>query len=169
MASVIHLGCHAALDPGTNPLRSALQLADGPLAVERILRHAAARPQDAVAGLVVLGACTSDATAAAFDESLTLTTSMLAAGAYGVVGARWRVRDARTAVLLYALHHHLAAGSRPADALRAVQRWARDPDRKPLPRMPENLVETLDRLDHDPGEPDFAHVYSWAAFAHHGC
>ncbi|CAO0826175.1 hypothetical protein SMICM17S_12742 [Streptomyces microflavus] len=53
---------------------------------------------------MVLDACVSDHTAGDFDESLTLSTAFLAAGATGVVGSRWEVPDGLTGLMMYVFH-----------------------------------------------------------------
>jgi CHAT domain-containing protein len=96
------------------------------------------------------------------DEALTLASALLAAGASGVVGARWPADDAATALLMVMFHHFLNNGhGQPADALRAAQAWMLDPARTPLPDLPAELAEVA--ID-----TDLALVQAWAAFTYQG-
>jgi CHAT domain-containing protein len=160
-ASLLHLGCHAHSAPG--PLDSHLLLARGEtLGMTDILRQARVRPPGLPGGLVVLAACGSDLTSRDHDEALTLSTAFLAAGAVGVVGARWPVDDRPTALFMTLFHHYLNAGyDDPAVALRAAQLWMLNPRR----RVPVGLSTELDDLLD--GEP-LEQPESWAAFTYHG-
>ncbi|MFI0370773.1 CHAT domain-containing protein [Actinomadura sp. 1N219] len=160
-ASLLHLGCHA--HPAPRPVDSHLMLAGGEaLGMTDILRRARVRPSGVPGGLVVLAACGSDLTSRDHDEALTLSTAFLAAGAVGVVGARWPVDDLPTALFMTLFHHYLNAGyGDPAVALRAAQLWMLNPRR----RVPADLsAELADLLDAAPlDEPE-----SWAAFTYQG-
>ncbi|TDD40218.1 CHAT domain-containing protein [Actinomadura sp. KC06] len=160
-ASLLHLGCHA--HPAPRPVDSHLMLAGGgALGMTDILRRARVRPPGVPGGLVVLAACGSDLTSRDHDEALTLSTAFLAAGAVGVVGARWPVDDLPTALFMTLFHHYLNAGyDDPAVALRAAQLWMLNPRR----RVPADLsAELADLLDAAPlDEPE-----SWAAFTYQG-
>ncbi|MET7578286.1 CHAT domain-containing protein [Streptomyces microflavus] len=166
-ASVLHLACHAR-PSGSSPLDACLSLAppgeeqpDGQLTVREILRQARGRPAAAPGGLVVLDACVSDHTAGDFDESLTLSTAFLAAGATGVVGSRWEVPDGLTGLMMYVFHDRLRAGSPPVRALREAQLWLLDPGREVPGGMPPAVADILN--DGDP-----AALEVWAAFACQG-
>lgn len=93
-----------------------------------ILEQARARPAGAPGGLVVLDACVSDHLAGEFDESVTLSTAFLAAGATGVAGSRWEVLDGPTGLMMYVCHDRLRHGVPLARAL------ARDSAVAPGPR-----------------------------------
>jgi CHAT domain-containing protein len=171
-ASMLHLVCHGmATSAGAGA--SFLELEDATeglgeltgarpgrlLTVRAILRQAGGRPAAAPGGIVTLAACRTDVTATDHDEALTLSTAFLAAGAVTVVGSRWDLLDAHNAVLMYMFHHYLvAAGQRPADALRSAQLWMLDPDREPPSSMPADL---RDRWGLD-------HVLAWAGLTHQG-
>jgi CHAT domain-containing protein len=96
-----------------------------------------------------------------YDEALTLGTAFAATGAASVVGTRWLVPDARTALLMFMFHHHLASGHSAGDALRLAQLWMLDPDRAALPEMPKTFADEVSR--EDLGDPA-----SWAGFIHMG-
>jgi tetratricopeptide (TPR) repeat protein len=159
-ASMLHLGCHARA--GGSSAAADLGLAGANLSVTRILRQAHNRAAEAPGGLVVLAACTSDLTERDHDEALTLATTFMAAGAVSVVGSRWEVDDARTALLMVMFHHFLNAGNaQPADALRAAQLWMLDPNRALPSGVPPVLADAATR----PGLDD---VLAWAGFTSHG-
>ncbi|WP_439659204.1 CHAT domain-containing protein [Lentzea sp. HUAS TT2] len=160
-ASVLHLTCHAC--HATPAVDSHLVLDDGQvLPVRDVLRQAAHRPPDAEGGLVVLASCASDLTDSAHDEALTLATAFLAAGATGVVGARWPIVDVTTTLFVIMFHHYLTRGyDDPAVALRATQLWMIDPKRRLPPGVPAALARSA-RYCHldDAG--------NWAAFTYQG-
>jgi CHAT domain-containing protein len=159
-ASLLHLSCHART--GGSPAASHLRLSgDQPLAVDRVLRRAQFRRPDLPGGLVVLSACVSDLSMSNYDEALTLATAFAAAGAASVVGTRWLVPDARTALMMFMFHHYLTAGRSPGEALRLAQLWMLDPDRAIPPKMPRMLADEVPRKDL--GDP-----VAWAGFIHMG-
>jgi hypothetical protein len=157
-ASLLHLACHA--ESGATTTTSHLTLADGEtLTVAQVLAHSRGRPRGAPGGLVVLAACQSDVSLGVQDEALTMATAFLAAGAGSVVGTRWAVGDLSAAALMCLLHRHLTAdGMTPADALRAAQLWAIDPDAA----LPADIAEALG------AERPAIPVTTWAAFSHQG-
>lgn len=159
--AVLHLGCHAMA--GDTPEESRLKLVGGDLPVNRILDQARARKPGSPGGLVVLAACTSDLTVADYDEALTLSSAFLAAGAVGVIGARWEVSDLFTALLMFMLHRHLVENpdESPACALRAAQLWMLDPQREIPAEMPKSLAAQARRLA-------VSSPFAWAAFTYHG-
>ncbi|MDT0309521.1 CHAT domain-containing protein [Streptomyces sp. DSM 44917] len=166
--AVLHISCHALAGP--SPTRSALRLARpvggraeaGRLTVARILDGAATRPPEAAGPLVVLSACETDLSTRDHEEALTLATALVVRGAADVVGSRWAVRDAATALMMVVFHHFLTArGHAPPDALRAAQLWMLDPDREPPPGLPPSLAREASR-------PDLGQVHLWAAFTHQG-
>jgi CHAT domain-containing protein len=154
-ASLLHLSSHASITPTAR-----LQTADGWLPLTRILEQARGRPPDSPGGLIITNACLTDSTRSHYDESLTLATALLAAGATGVIGTRWPVDDDTTATLTYHLHHHLAHGHSPAHALRLAQLDLLDPEPSRRPGLHPHLAA----LTH----PRLAHPASWAGFIHHG-
>ena len=159
-ASLLHLSCHAS--SAASPAESHLRLNGGQeLAVDRILQQAQLRRPDLAGGLVILSACVSDLSMRDYDEALTLVTAFAAAGAASVVGTRWSVPDARTALLMFMFHHHLASGRPPGDALRLAQLWMLDPDRTIPEEMPRMFADEVSRKDL--GDPA-----SWAGFIHMG-
>ncbi|MEY9910147.1 hypothetical protein ABIA35_006391 [Catenulispora sp. MAP12-49] len=122
----------------------------------------ASRPgaQDRFSALVILDCCETDLSSRDHDEALTLTTAFVARGAVDAIGSRWAVDDWSAAVCMVVFHHYLAAGSTPAEALRAAQRWMLDPDREPIAAVSGYLLaETRTPLDD---------VWNWAPFIHQG-
>ncbi|MFI0486620.1 CHAT domain-containing protein [Actinomadura sp. 9N215] len=165
---LFHCASHAlSSDP---PSRSALILSGrgdgrrGTLPVADILAQLGRRRFALVCELVVLSACVSDVTSRVYDEALTLCTAFRAGGARHVVGSRWWVPSAATALMMFVFHDRLVTGGlAPVDALRAAQRWMLDPERKVPAGMPVALRERLE--DHRHVLDDLA---SWAAFTHQG-
>lgn len=159
-ASLLHLSCHAS--SAASSAASHLRLSgDKPLAVDRILRQAQFRRPDQAGGLVVLSACVSDLSMRDYDEALTLVTAFAATGAASVVGTRWLVPDARTALLMFMFHHYLASGRPPGGALRLAQLWMLDPQRAIPDEMPRMFADEVPR--EDLGDPA-----AWAGFVHMG-
>jgi hypothetical protein len=165
-AALIHLSCHA--QSGPSPTESCLQLRPGEgepgsglLPVGEILRRAARRPAAAPGGLVVLAACGTDLSPSDYDEALTLASAFVTAGAVSVVGTRWPVPDARTAIMMFMFHQFISAGEAPAAALSRAQAWMLDADRKVPQEMPSDLAKAIPRQD-------LADPTAWAAFAHQG-
>jgi hypothetical protein len=164
---VLHLACHAVAGP--SPTRSALRLANPPgappeagdLTVARLLDSPTRLPGD-TGPLVVLSACETDLSTRDHDEALTLATALLSRGAADVVGSRWAVTDAATALMMALFHHFLTnQGQAPADALRQTQLWMLNPHRTPPPGLPEPLRREAARTDLD-------RVHLWAGFTHQG-
>ncbi|KUN76155.1 hypothetical protein AQJ64_39160 [Streptomyces griseoruber] len=133
----------------------------GALTVRQLLGAPSADGRAAAGPLVVLSACETDLSARDHDEALTLTTAFTARGAADVIGSKWGLDDASSAVLMYVVHHHLAQGADPAQALRLTQQWALDPARTPVPGLPGPLAA---RIRGGAALP----VAAWAPFIHQG-
>jgi hypothetical protein len=172
-AALLIANCHASV--GTTAADSLLLVDSGEppgtVTVEQLLASAHRRDPLAPGGLVMLVDCSSDLAMAQYDESVTLTTALLAAGAGAVVGARWPVDDNEaTTALMFMFHHFLNGGGTPgtrpagsaAEALRAAQCWMLDPDRR-FPATPEG--EALARRS---AGYALSATRAWAAFTHHG-
>ncbi|WP_086883840.1 CHAT domain-containing protein [Streptomyces rhizosphaericus] len=166
--AVLHICCHALAGP--DPTRSALWLAAPPtgpedagrLTVARILDGAATEQPRAAGPLVVLSACETDLSTRDHDEALTLSTALVARGAADVIGSRWAVNDAPTALMMAVFHDFVTThGLAPVDALRAAQLWMLDPRREPPPTLRGELRGEATRTDLD-------HIHFWAAFTHQG-
>ncbi|WP_432251597.1 CHAT domain-containing protein [Streptomyces sp. HNM1019] len=166
--AVLHICCHALAGP--DPTRSALWLAAPPtgpedagrLTVARILDGAATEQPGGAGPLVVLSACETDLSTRDHDEALTLSTALVARGAADVIGSRWAVNDAPTALMMAVFHDFVAThGHAPVDALRAAQLWMLDPHREPPPTLRGELRGEATRTDLD-------RVHFWAAFTHQG-
>jgi CHAT domain-containing protein len=111
---------------------------------------------------VLLSACETDLAAQDYDEALTLATAFLAVGAVSVIGSRWSVDDAGTAVFMFMFHFFFDHGRRsPGAALRSTQLWMLDPGRSIPDVMPESLRGLCADLD-------LTAVSLWGAFSHHG-
>jgi hypothetical protein len=139
---------------------SVLSTTDGGLRVGAIHDHARSRRPDAPGGLVICDACLTDAGLAHHDESLTLATAFLVAGATGVIGTRWPTNDDAAAAFAYRLHSELATGSTPAEALRQTQ--------LSLLGAVEPPPGTPKRLQKPPEDGRWSRPSAWAAYVHHG-
>lgn len=154
-ASLLQLSTHGTTEPAP-----ALKAKDGWLALTRILDQARGRAADAPGGLVITNACLTDITRTHFDESLTLATAFLAAGATAVIGTRWPVDDDTVAVLSLRLHYYLQRGHPPAEALRQAQ--------LDLLRPSSGMRDTLDPVLAELTDARLSHAASWAGHVHHG-
>ncbi|MER6438006.1 CHAT domain-containing protein [Streptomyces sp. NPDC001185] len=165
-AGLVHLACHGTA--GADPTRSALHLwypedqpaGSGHLTVTTLLDTPSAGGRRGP--LVVLSACETDLSNADHDEALTLTTALVHRLATDVIGSRWAVSDLITPALMMVLHHHLAAGLAPPDALRATQRHAL------TPAGHRRAVPGLATLEPFLAEQELGAVRDWAAFIHQG-
>ncbi len=89
-----------------------------------------------------MSACTTDLANVDHDEALTLASALLAAGACGVIGARWPVEDSAAAPVMVMFHHFLNNGHpHPAEALRAAQLWMLDGGNEPPAGLPSELAD----------------------------
>jgi tetratricopeptide (TPR) repeat protein len=103
-AAVAHVAAHGTFR-SDNPLLSSLRLADGPLTVYDL------EGLDQPPELVVLAACHSAvARALPGNQLLGVAQALLTMGSAGVIATTLPTPDAETAVLMDALHRHLAAG-----------------------------------------------------------
>ncbi|WP_146178163.1 CHAT domain-containing protein [Nonomuraea fuscirosea] len=162
-ASLLHLGCHAVSAPSAADSAILLHGEGGRLSVDRILERAAREEPGGTGPLIVLTACTGDLTENDHDESLTLASALLAAGAAGVVASRWAIDDdPRTALMMIMFHHFLgAAPGAPGEALRRTQAWMLDP----LREIPDTISPGLRRLA---TQKNLADPTIWAAFTAQG-
>ncbi|MDY7083603.1 MAG: CHAT domain-containing protein [Actinomycetota bacterium] len=156
--SLLHLACHGRTDPA-RPADASLRLAGGDLTARRLLD--ASRTAELEIEQVFLAACTTGLTGVDHDEAFSLATAFLAAGARTAFGSLWPVPDAETSALMFMVHHHLAAGHAPADALHRAQLWMLDPQRVTPAGMPPALAR------HCTGSAPAA-PRCWAAFTHQG-
>ncbi|MEU0673249.1 CHAT domain-containing protein [Streptomyces sp. NPDC006172] len=156
---VLHLACHARVDPGERH-SAYLELAGGSrLAAEELTEGAARRIES---GLVCLAACWSNVSSRGYDEAYSLATAFLAAGARTVLGSLWPVPDEATSLLMYMTHHFLRREALPpGQALRRAQLWMLDPHRRTPSDMPARLAVRARRI-----RPD--DLTGWAGFTHQG-
>jgi hypothetical protein len=158
--SLLHLSCHGRAEP-SHPGDSHLVLAGGEILSVRNLFDAS-RLAELELDQVYLAACTTSTIGVDYDESLSLATAFVAAGAHTVFGALWPVPDAETSLLMYLVHHHLNADAcAPVDALHRAQLWMLDPDRKAPPGMPAPLTSFCTA-------PSLASPVAWAGLIHQG-
>jgi CHAT domain-containing protein len=134
-ARILHIASHAEQDEA-NPFMSALQLADGPFPLYRVL-GIAWHPH-----LVTLSACSmARGPISAADEITSPARAFLAAGVPTVIASQWPVDDDSAFALMQPFYRELAAGISPAHALGDAQR----------------------AMLHGPA--NFQHPGRWAAFA----
>jgi len=158
-AALLHLATHG--QAAAVPVDSTLAFSDQPLPLAAVLDQGRSRPADAPGGLVICDACLTDATQAHHDESLTLVTAFLGAGATAVIGTRWPTDDDTAAAFALKLHRELAAGHRPGPALRRAQLAMLDPD-DPQPGSTPRVLQA-------PRYPGcWVEPASWAGYVHHG-
>jgi CHAT domain-containing protein len=113
-ADLAHVAAHGR-HRGENPLFSAFELADGPLMGYDLQRLGAA-PRT-----VVLSACDLGlADIRPGDESVGMTTALIAAGAATVVASVGRIADDVAMRVMTGFHQRFASGVRPAAALAAA-------------------------------------------------
>jgi CHAT domain-containing protein len=154
---MIHLSCHGVGDP-VRGWSSRLELADGPLTVERLRRHGC------TALLAFLSACETAVVSLHLpDEVVAFPSVLLASGIAGVVGSLWPVPEAATA-LLTAFFYDEVSGCRPAEALRRAQQLVRSATAS---QANERLQLPAAGVVHG-DTPPFAHPYFWAGFTYTG-
>jgi CHAT domain-containing protein len=115
----LHFAAHAIVDD-RRPDRTRVALAGGDLTLSDI------REANLTAELVTLSACETALGRQVRGEGVIgLPHAFLSAGARAVVVTLWRVRDRTAAEFMGEFYRAVAAGSGPAEALRAVrQRWS---------------------------------------------
>jgi CHAT domain-containing protein len=113
--SAIHFTAHA-LANRESPLDSAVLLSGGKLYARDVM------DVPLTADLVTVSACRGVGVRTYAGEGLVgFSWAFLRAGARNVIAGLWDVNDQSTAMLMDTLYSELAAGKRPADALRAAK------------------------------------------------
>jgi CHAT domain-containing protein len=170
---VVHLACHASVDPA-EPLSGGLLLAGNrQLTLGQVLQS------DVGARLVVLSACETAVTGRRLpDEAVSLPSGLVEAGCGAVIGSLWTVDDETAALLMIALYEGLSRGERPSVALGVAGRRLRDATNaelvvwlKPtLAAAPSAGARTLLRqlMLAEPDERPFSSPARWAAFVYVG-
>jgi CHAT domain-containing protein len=118
-ADVIHFTGHAeAIGAGDAALLTSRGAGDD----DRLDVREIARLQLPQTRTVVLAACsTARGQQRAGEGTISVARAFLAAGVPSVVATLWPIEDASSAEFFPRLHHHLARGAEPAEALRAAQ------------------------------------------------
>jgi CHAT domain-containing protein/tetratricopeptide (TPR) repeat protein len=119
----LFFSCHGSFDQ-ENPLQSGLELADGTLTLEEILRHF----NLSECSLVTLSACeTGQVQLDNSDEYISLTSGFLLAGSPSLYVSLWSVNALSTAILLIKTYENLYhQPGKLALALNQAQIWMRD-------------------------------------------
>jgi CHAT domain-containing protein len=178
-ATVIHFACHGVFRPH-EPLKSELQLAGGDTIGLQDFLDGDARPTGA--RLIVLSACDTAVTDTQElpNEAIGFPSTLLQAGAAGVVGTLWPVDDLVAFVLVSEFYRRLLAPGAfaPAAALAAAQRWLRTATVEQLLGCFRDIEAThptlalQGRRRFETMEPEFApfasNVRDWGAFVYVG-
>jgi CHAT domain-containing protein len=157
---VVHFAGHARTSPSVSEAHFLRFAGDRLMPL-----HELAAVGDAAAELVVLSACTS--TLGTFthpEQAITFASTLLVAGARGVVATMWRVIDDATAILACRFHDLArATPSAVPEALRAAQQWFRGATRSELQDAAAAIGITLE------SEPEWLETpLAWGAFVHCG-
>jgi len=119
---VVHFAAHAVIDE-THPDRSAIVLAPGNEAEDGLLQVREIADLTLNGQLVVLSACQSATGSVVRGEGvLGLARAFLAAGASGVIGSLWPMRDDHAQAFFEPFYTALAQGSSVGGALHDAQR-----------------------------------------------
>jgi CHAT domain-containing protein len=126
---VVHFAGHAVMQR-TEPGSSALICAASEGSSGAVTSRDIARMQLRRTRVVVLAACSTMAGRnAAVEGVASLARAFLVAGAPVVVGTLWDIDDGDAAPLMKSMHHRIARGETPAQAIRAAQIEAIHSDR----------------------------------------
>ena len=118
---VLHFAAHAVTDP-LHPERSAILLAPGDPSEDGLLQVREVVELPLPGKLVVLSACRSAAGMLLEGEGVMgLARGFFQAGAHGVVGSLWPLRDDDAARFFDRFYAHLAEGHSASEALRRAQ------------------------------------------------
>jgi CHAT domain-containing protein len=119
---VLHLATHAVVDVEA-PERSAVLLAPGAEMEDGLLQSREISGLELGHAVVVLAACRSASGLGLRGEGVVgLGRSFFEAGAHGVVGSLWPLRDDESSVLLEGFYRALARGSSVAEAMAGARR-----------------------------------------------
>ncbi|HXH93305.1 MAG TPA: CHAT domain-containing protein [Thermoanaerobaculia bacterium] len=119
-ADIVHIAGHTERQPGGG--EQALLFVGAAGKLERVSWKTIVASPSPNRGVVVLAACeTLRPPPSTATRALSLGAAFSAAGASDVIGTLSPIGDRDARALFGALHRHLAAGARPAEALRAVQ------------------------------------------------
>jgi len=118
---VLHFAAHAVAD-ARFPERSSILLAPGAATEDGLLQAREIADLSLPGRLVVLSACQSATGAVLPGEGVVgLSRSFFQAGAHGVIGSLWPLRDEEAAAFFSVYYEHLAAGASAAEALRLTR------------------------------------------------
>ena len=171
-ATHVHFACHGGGGLLDSLLSAALSLSE-----EQELSALEIVGLEMPVRLVVASACETGVVQdyEAVDESLSLSTAFVAAGAAGVISTLWQVDDFATALVVSKFYDGLfLAKSPPAMALREAQIWVRDADGTAIDayaihRAPLRALRAFHRPSIASGAAaDYTAPSFWAAFVFNG-
>ncbi len=174
-ASHIHLACHGEATGDPRAFDAALIFDHNrPVSAAEIIELDLSQTRVVVASACVTAVIPSYESV---DESLSLSTIFLGAGAAGAIASLWPVDDYATALLMSRFYEELvAAPERPARALRTAQLWLRDlsvDEEQRYAASRASLAEHRARprrrgADRTAGSAGYTDPSAWAAFALNG-
>lgn len=135
---VVHFSCHGYADL-LKPLKSGLSLTgDELLTLEDLLKRPFMKPS-----LIVLSACRTGVTSITLpDETISLASGLIQAGARSVVSSLWSVGDVSTALLMDRFYQLWRREKKdPTSALKLSQQWLRDSTRGKLLDYYRHVIE----------------------------
>ena len=157
-ADIVHIAGHTERQPGGGEQALLFVGASGKL--ERVSWKTIVASPAPNRGVVVLAACeTLRPPSSSATRALSLGAAFSAAGASDVIGTLTPIGDRDARPLFGALHRRLAAGERPADALRAVQQEAITMEKTSGGRRAWRAIALLTRRI--PAPPHRKELLSW--------
>jgi CHAT domain-containing protein len=179
--TVVHLACHAT-SSFSQPFDSGLALAGD----DWLYLWQLASIDFSAADLVILSGCESaKVTRQAADQSVSLSSALLGAGARAIIATAWNIDDPATAILMLSFYHAWQVEKQsPAAALQKARQWIRDTTNGEKVQFCESLLPDLGGTAifdveavgsvyrllalKDPKERSYLHPHYWAAFSYFG-
>lgn len=160
-ATHLHLACHGKSEP-FDYRNSVIELANGEITVEEMIRRGSLESQIAVAS-----ACqTAVLDQMIAEEGLSMGAALLAAGSSAAIATCWPVDDFPTALLMVRFYELLLAKDnlRVAEALGQAQTWLRELRQADLVQFLDKHPTFGTQIPSYAGETPFASPYYWGAF-----
>ncbi|OUD14204.1 CHAT domain-containing protein [Thioflexithrix psekupsensis] len=172
--NVLHFACHGEVD-FENPLKTGLLMAN-----YKMLTVADFFQAQLQARLVSLSACqTGIIGTKKVEEVVGLPTSLLHAGAAGILASLWPVKDVSTALLMMHFYHNFMQKKQaPQAALREAQLWLREANNQEIyDWLKKPVLSQLgssyrlrfhQNANNKPLEKPYQSAYYWGAFYYTG-